>query len=620
MKLALLASAALVLAAAPALAQTQAQVRNPAPVEYDLSFDNAVHHEARITVTYRDVGRAPVRFEMSRSSPGRYAIHEFAKNVYSVSAVDGAGRPLTIERTDPYGWTVPGHDGVVSVTYTLYGDRADGTYAQIDATHAHLNMPATLLWARGFDDRPVRLRFRAPNPAWKVATQLAPTDQPDVFTAPNLQYLMDSPTELSDHMVREWRVDDAGTPRTIRIALHHAGTAEQADVFAARARRIVDQQIAIFGDVPDFDYGTYTFLADYLPQVSGDGMEHRNSTVISSSRSLAEANYGQIGTLSHEFFHSWNVERLRPAELEPFDFTRANPTPSLWFAEGFTNYYGPLAVRRAGESTVDRFLAEIGGQLDAILNTPARAYGSPQEMSLRAPFVDAATAIDPTNPNIFASYYTYGAALALTLDLTLRERFEGVTLDDYMRRMWRTHGVNEKPYAPDDLRQGLAEVTGDPAFARAFFESAIERSELPDVALLLERAGVVVRRRNPVSAWAGPVRLQVADTVVRLAGATAPDTPLYAAGLDGGDEIVRLGDTAIDSQADWDGALQGLKPGDVVPIRFIQRGVERQAELRLGSDPAVELVRLETTGGAPTPEQLAFRKAWLGEETPAAQP
>jgi len=608
-----LAAVSMGFTALPALAQTAAS-----PVEYDLSFENAVHHEARITVTYRDLARGPVRFEMSRSSPGRYAIHEFAKNVYSVTAVDGAGRPLTVERTDPYGWTVTGHDGVVSVSYTLFGDRADGTYAQIDAAHAHLNMPATLMWAQGYDDRPATLRFRSPNPDWKIATQLAPTADPAVFTAPNFQYLMDSPTELSDHRVREWTVDDSGVARTIRIVLHDPGTDEQADVFAERARRVVAQHIAIFGDVPDYDFGTYTFLADYMPQVSGDGMEHRNSTVISGSRSLADADYGQIGTLSHEFFHSWNVERIRPRELEPFDFTRANPTPSLWFAEGFTNYYGPLAIRRAGVSNVDRFLAEIGGQANVIMNTSARAYGSPQEMSLRAPFVDAATSIDPTNPNIFTSYYTYGATLALTLDLTLRQRFTGVTLDDYMRWMWRHHGVNEKAYTPDDLRVGLAAVTGDQAFADAFFANSIQRSELPDLAPLLAQAGVVLKPRNATGAWAGPARLQVADTTVRLGGATVPNTPLYIAGLDGGDEIVRLGDTVIDSQANWDDALKALKPGDTVAITFIQRGAERTAQLTLAADPSVELVRVETTGGTATPQQLAFRTAWLGEEV--AQP
>lgn len=150
--------------ATPALAQTAP------PVRYALSFDNAAHHEARIVANWREVRPGPLRIEMSRASPGRYAIHEFAKNVYSVTAVDGAGRPLTVERTDPYGWTIVGHDGTVTVTYTLFGDRADGTYAQIDATHAHLNMPATLLWAPDYQDRPVEVTFPEPGLAHRDPT------------------------------------------------------------------------------------------------------------------------------------------------------------------------------------------------------------------------------------------------------------------------------------------------------------------------------------------------------------------------------------------------------------------------------------------------------------------
>ncbi|KQW83056.1 M61 family metallopeptidase [Brevundimonas sp. Root1279] len=609
MKLAIagLAALSLGLVAAPALAQ-----QSGPPVEYDLSFENAAHHEARITVTYRDLGRAPVRFEMSRSSPGRYAVHEFAKNVSSVSAVDGAGRPLSVDRTDPYGWTVGGHDGTVAITYTLFGDRGDGTYAQINPDHAHLNMPATLMWARGYDERPVTVRFRPSDPSWTIATQLAPTGDPQVFTAPNLQYLMDSPTELADLTMREWSIDDNGVERTVRIALHHTGTEAEADEFAARARRVVDAQIAIFGDAPDFDYGTYTFLADYLPWGDGDGMEHRNSTVIADNSTLAEAKYGQIGTLSHEFFHAWNVERIRPRELEPFDFTRANPTPSLWFAEGFTNYYGPLAIRRAGVSSVDEFLGAMGGQLSGILNTPARAFGSPQEMSLRAPFVDAAASIDPNNPNIFTSYYPYGAVIALGLDLTLRDRFEGITLDSYMRHMWKKHGMTGRPYTPDDLRIGLGEVTGDPRFADAFFAASIERSELPDFAPLLAQAGVLLQPKNPGKAWAGRARLDVADKVVTLASDDIPGMPLYEAGLGRGDEIVSLGGARIDSPDDWSRALARARPGDKVEIRFIQRGRERSAELRLVQDPTKQLVRVETTGVEATPEQLAFREAWLG--------
>ncbi|WP_298162308.1 PDZ domain-containing protein [Brevundimonas sp.] len=582
--------------------------------DYDISFDNAVHHEARITVTYRDVGTAPVRFQMSRSSPGRYAIHEFGKNVYSVSAVDGQGRALALERTDPYGWTVPGHDGTVSLSYTLFGDRSDGTYSQIDATHAHLNMPATLVWATGFDDRSATVRFRPLSPDWTIATQLQPQSDPNTFAAPNLQYLMDSPTELSDHMVREWTVDDAGTPRTVRIAAHHAGTEAEMDIFAERARRIVDAQIAVFGDVPDYDFGTYTFIADYLPWVSGDGMEHRNSTIINDTRSFAQADFDQLGTLSHEFFHSWNVERIRPDELEPFDFTRANPTPSLWFAEGFTSYYGPLAMRRAGVSKVDDFLGEMGGQLNFVQNASGRRYGSPQEMSLRAPFVDAATSIDPTNANIFVSYYPYGAVIAFGLDLTLRQRFPGKTLDDLMREMWRTHGVTERPYAPADIEAALARVTGDPAFAADVFDRQIRGSELPDFAPLLAQAGIVIRPASPTAAWAGAVRFPATGPAI-IPAALAPGTPLYEAGLDRGDQIVTVGETTIAGGADWTAALAAARPGDALPIRFLQRGMERSATLRLVADPSFRLLRAEADGGAVTPAQMAFRQAWLGAST-----
>ncbi|MDQ3140115.1 MAG: PDZ domain-containing protein, partial [Pseudomonadota bacterium] len=550
MQISLLGSAAL------ALASPQTRPDAPTSIHYDVSFDNAVHHEARIEATWRDVGAAPLRLQMSRSSPGRYAIHEFAKNVYSVSARDGQGRPLALTRTDPYGWSVAGHDGTVTVAYTLFGDRADGTYAQIDATHAHLNMPATFLWATGFDERPIRVRFRPYDPSWKIATQLPATREPNSFWAPNLQYFLDSPTELSDHMLREWQVADGARRATIRIALHHDGSAQDADIFAAKAKKVVAQQIALFGDTPDFDYGRYTFLADYLPHVSGDGMEHRNSTVISNTRSLRAADFAQLGTLSHEFFHAWNVERLRPAELEPFDFTRANPTPSLWFAEGFTNYYGPLTIRRAGESSVDAFLRNMGGALDNIVNSPARGYGSPQEMSLRAPFVDAAESIDPTNPNIFASYYTYGQVIALGLDLTLRQRFPGVTLDDYMRHLWRTHGVPEKSYTPDDLRAGLAAVTRDPAFAQAFFARTIMGSEVPDFAPLLAQAGLTLRPRAPGAAWLGPASFEAASPGATLGSATladnsAPGTPLYAAGVERGDRIVSIGGAPVTGAADW---------------------------------------------------------------------
>ncbi|MEZ5365368.1 MAG: hypothetical protein R2748_24335 [Bryobacterales bacterium] len=228
---------------------------------------------------------------------------------------------------------------------------------------------------------------------------------------------MDSPVELSAFGLREWQIGEGEDRQTLRLAVHHDGIEQDLDVFAEKARKVVDEHVRMFGEAV-VRSRSLTFLADYLPYVTGDGMEHRNSTVLTSAESLYANNFKQLGTLSHEFFHSWNVERLRPAELEPFDFTRADPTPSLWFAEGFTSYYAPLAIHRAGEGSLKDFLADINRRFDSVLNTPGRSFASPKEMSLRAAFVDAATAIDPTNnANTFISYYSYSAALAMTLGL-----------------------------------------------------------------------------------------------------------------------------------------------------------------------------------------------------------
>ena len=591
-----------------------------APVQYEISFENARHHEAQVVATYRGAPKGTLKLRMSRSSPGRYAIHEFAKNVYQVSAVDGAGKALKVERSEPYGWTVAGHDGTVKVTYTLYADRGDGTYSQIDPTHAHLNMPATFLWAVGYDDKPIRVRFKRADANWKIATQLpAVAGEADAYWAPNLQYFMDSPTEISALTVREWQVSDAGRTYTFRLALHHPGTDEDADKFVAKLKAIVPEHIKVFGELPRFDHGEYTFIADYMPQITGDGMEHRNSTFISQPRSLFRANFAQLGTASHEFFHAWNVERIRPAELEPFDFTKANPTPSLWLAEGFTQYYGPLLIRRAGQSTVDEFLTGLSSTLNGVVTGPGRLYGSPQEMSLRAPFVDAAAALAPLNPNNFTSYYPYGAVIGLALDLQLRGREKPLSLDDFMRQMWRAHGATEKPYRPADARAALAKATGDQAFADSFFKASIEGSALPDFGPLLDQAGLKLRPKSPKKAWLGATRVKVNGAEVILDQPPAPNSPLYAAGVETGDRIVGIGRFEFANEGDWADALDRLKPEEATTVRFVQRGQTREAPLKVAADPTLEVVRYEKADLKPTEAQLAFRKAWLGPDSEPAK-
>ncbi len=584
-----------------------------APIEYDVSFENAAHHEARITVTWTDIGDAPLQVRMSRSSPGRYALHEFAKNVYQVWVVDGAGNPLTFTRPDPYQWDVSGHDGTVSVTYTLYADRAGGTYSGIDLTHAHLNMPATFMWARGFDERPINVTFSPAVDDWRVATQLAPTNDEFVFSAPDLQYFLDSPTELSNFSERAWTVRANGESATFKLAVHHDGSEEDVDRFLTMAKKVVAAQVEIFGELPSFDYGTYTFIADYLPYVSGDGMEHRNSTILASTQSLLDNDFGQLGTLSHEFIHAWNVERIRPASLEPFDFERANMSANLWFAEGFTSYYGPLAIRRADESTMADYLGALANSINTVSHSPGRTFASAPEMSMQAPFVDAASAIDPTNfVNTYISYYTYGAALGLALDLTLREQFDDITLDTLMRHIWQIHGTTELPYTNDDLRDRLAEVTGSERFATEFFAKFILGQDLPDYKSLLSNAGVLVRQKKSSGAYAGPVSLEFQGNDAIISDNTIIGSPLYEAGLDRGDTVVAIDRLKIRGQARWDNALRRYAPGDTATISYIQRGVPRSSEVEFIENPQLEVMTYEAADMDVSEEQLRFRTKWLG--------
>jgi predicted metalloprotease with PDZ domain len=618
------------------------------PVHYRLSFPAPQHHYAQVEVTFSGVASPTLEVRMSRSSPGRYAVHEFAKNVFDLHAFDGAGRELRPTRPNPYQWDIQGHNGSVRIVYKIFGNHVDGTYLAIDASHAHMNMPATLMWARGFDLRPVRITFQPPAAGnWKPATQLFPTDDEWTFTAPNLQYLMDSPTELSNQAIRSFKVRNPdGREYTIRTAVHHDGDASAVDAYAEGVEKIVNEAAAVFGEFPSYDTGTYTFLGDYVPWGGGDGMEHRNSTVVASATSFKnlDAVRSALGTVSHEFFHGWNVERIRPRTLEPFNFEEANVSGELWLAEGFTQYYGQLVMARAGLMPGEQGAGLVRSALE-IINAPGRQFHSPVEMSQMAPFTDAAAAIDETNfSNTFISYYTYGAALAAALDFSLRDRSNSrITLDDFMRAMWTAYGkpdgpspaIVAKPYTLQDVRDRLADVAGDRAFANEFFDRYIEGREVPDYARLFARAGLVLRKRNPNAPWVGvldeggpsaPRRWRrvggqaaavgSAD-VVRIPALVAWGTPAFKAGLEESDVVTAVDGRAIGGIGDWYAALAAHKPGDTMAVTYTRQGSTATTSLMVGEDPALEVVTLESTGAALTPEQKAFRAAWLGSRRKA---
>jgi predicted metalloprotease with PDZ domain len=604
-----------------------------APVEYRLTFPSYVHHVMDVEVTFPDLPPTPVEIHMSRSSPGRYALHEFAKNVFEVRFADGSGRELASTQPDLHRWVVSGHRGHVRMRYRIFGKRIDGTYFSVDPTLAHINVPATLAWAQGLDARPARVTLtQPPGLTWTVATQLFPTPDPLVFTAPNLQYLMDSPIQFGAQVMRTFQAPagpggsgQGGAAQTIRLALRHDGSDEDADALARDLERIVREQQAVFGELPAFDVGSYTFLATYIPSASGDGMEHRNSTSITGSGSIAANRMGMLGTASHEFFHCWNVERIRPKTLEPFNFADANVSGELWLAEGFTQYYGPLTLLRTGLTPFEVATRQWAGVVNAVTLAPGRRFRSAVDMSRLAPFVDAAAAIDATNwENTFLSYYTYGAAIALGLDLSLRDLTNGkVTLDDYMRVLWKRHGRTTStagyvstPYTLADARSALAEASGDKAFAEAFFTRYVEGHEVVDYGRLLARAGLVLKPRRPGRAWMGEVRFEAAGSDVRVTAASRMGTPAYEAGLGEGDVLVTLGETTIASAADVEKVLEARKLGETLDARIRRAGRELTLRITLAADPQQEIVTVESTGATLTPDQQQFRDAWIKSRVP----
>lgn len=572
-------------------------------VTYDVSFNNAVHHEAKIKSNFPNVPTDTLKVQMSRSSPGRYALHEFAKNVYGLKATDSKGNQLKITRKDPYSWYISGHDGTVNIDYILFANRADGTYSQIDETHAHLNIPATFIYSEALQERPIEVNFDLETqPDWKVATQLKEVDK-NTFFAPDLYYFMDSPIEVSDYDLREFEMDG----QTVRFVLHHPGTDEEFDKYFEQVKKIVAQEKAVFGELPKFDFGQYTFLGDYMPNVSGDGMEHRNSTVLTDVEALGEGGMkGNIGTVSHEFFHAWNVERIRPKSLEPFEFSEANMSGALWFAEGFTSYYTNLILARAGIISSEEYVKSLNGTFNYVWNSPAREFFNPIEMSYQAPFVDAATSVDPVNrENTFISYYSYGSVLGLALDLKLREK--GLNLDNFMKLVWQKYGKQEKPYEIEDLEQTLAEYAGK-AFASDFFDNYIYDSKMPNYKDLFASVGLKLER-DPQKAFFGASLMDTSDGV-GISRNVARNTPAYEAGLNQGDFIVSVDDTQLNNEEQFEEILKSKKPGDQLQLEIKRYNDTFTKEVKLTSDPAYT-IRIDEKAPA---KAVKAREAWLSKK------
>ena len=446
-------------------------------ISYTISMTEPASHLFDVTVDVEGLaGAGYVDFQMPRWSPGRYAVFEFAKNVQEARALGRCApgercgtKGYPVERLDTQTWRVGTGDlKEIKFSYRVFADDLSGTFSQLDARHANFNGHSVFVYVVGHKHDPVTLKVNAPG-GWKVINGQSKSTEQTEFRFANYDLLADTPTEVApDFNVETFEVKG----KTYRVVVHSFGDegGRRAEL-AKQVERVVRAEVAL---MPEPDYEQYTFLFHFDPTAKrGDGMEHLNSTQIIQTAALGDARTldDAVGTAAHEFFHVWNVKRLRPAGLGPWDFTRPVVTRGLWVAEGFTNYYGKLAQRRAGLWDDEQLFKSYAGAIGGIESQPGVHLTSAVEASLLAPFIDRASSDQKTNlANTIVSYYPKGETVAIALDLLIRGRSKGrASLDDVMRRAYEefylksagdSYYLRGRGYTLEEFERLASETTG----------------------------------------------------------------------------------------------------------------------------------------------------------------
>lgn len=555
-------------------AQEPAAPQVPMPVPrllYTLRMPEPSNHLFEITVSARGVGAEPVEFQMPAWSPGRYVIYDFARNVQDVAASDAAGLPLRVAKTDKQTWRVDaGPGGDVVFSYRVYANNLSGTFSQLNDRHASVNGPSVYMSLVGHKPDPVRLVIEPPS-GWKTLNARSRTPGQTTFDFENYDLLLDSPTAIAPNLqIRTFHVDGV----EYRVVVQQFGSRTGSiDRYVADVERIVTAENAVLGPPPELD--RYTFFVYFAPgNDSTDGMEHLSSTSIVRNHPLdaGDVYNGVLWVTAHEFFHLWNVKRIRPVELGPWDYTRENYTTSLWIAEGITSYYSDLFLRRAGlASDEDYFdaLAEIVAKHE---NAPGRAHTSAEQASFDTWLYFATFPRQRTNAaKVSLDYYNKGAVLGLLLDLEIRGRTGGRrSLDDVFRLMWSRFFIGEtastyyykgKGYAGADFLAAVNEVAGEDF--GPWFAKYVSGTEALDYDTAFAAVGLELDRERRYESFEGGVRLDGENGRIRVR-ALEEDGAASAAGLRREDVIVRIGDSVATMTA----ARELFGKGSVEPVRI----------------------------------------------------
>ena len=555
-------------------------------------------------------------------TPGSYLIREFERHVQDFTATDASGQPLKWEKINKDSWRITTNGSRDwRAAYRVYANELSVRTNEVNSEHAFWNNAALLMYLEGFLNAPSTLHVLAPQP-WKVATGLPPAPgQKNTFRADNFDILYDSPVEVSNFKTLSFEVK--GVPH--RIVIDGEGNYDP-EKMRVDVKKIVETEVELMGgDVP---YHDYTFIL-HLRSNAGGGLEHLNSTALgypsfgfkpersdgvnsaAPGASPQRTYQGFLSLVAHEFFHLWNVKRIRPDALGPFDYTEENYTRLLWVAEGITDYYARLVLRRAGLISENEFLSENAKVFQNLQNTPGRLVMSVEEASFDTWIKYYRQ--DENSVNSQVDYYDKGAILGLLLDLEVRRQSRGAkSLDDVMRYLYTGFYKKNRNHTPHDFQQAFELMAG--SSLEQFFANYVRGREefdydsaLAAAGLRLDKTAATDGSKAVEKAYLGADLAQEGDRL--LVKKVYAGAPAYEQGLNTGDQIIALNNTRTNKDF-LDARLAEKRPGDLVTLTIFRSDNLSTLLIKLGGrvNAVYRIVPVDNS----TKEQKRIYQAWLG--------
>src|SRR5882672_895748 len=560
------------------LAAGAVQCQTSSPLSSDVSFTvsmskpwtHLLEVEMRVQVPANLQVPNETNLLMPVWTPGSYLVREFERHVQDFAA-DANGRALEWTKVNKNTWRVKtGGARLWRVTYRVYANELSVRTNELNSDHAFWNNATLLMYPGGNLNAPSTLRVVPPS-GWKIATGLPEVrGRPNSFRAENFDILYDSPVEVSNFKQLDFQVRGVAH----RIVIDAEGNYDP-ERLRNEVRRIVEAEVSMFGGIP---YHDYTFIL-HLRSNTGGGLEHLNSTALGFRRFgfADEDGYRRFQSLvAHEFFHLWNVKRIRPDVLGPFDYNQENYTRLLWVAEGITEYYGNLMVRRAGLMSKEAYLNHLARQIEDFQNTPGREVMSVEEASFDAWIKYYRP--DENSVNSQISYYDKGELLGFLLDLEIRRRTnDAKSLDDVMRFLYTDFFEKGRNYTPADFQKVCESMAG--AGLDDFFSKYVRGREdlapvynqmLDGAGLRLERAGLAIRlgasdRVLPLMGYLGADLEEKPDGDFIMIKSVRAGSPAYEQGLNAKDKIIALDGARVDKET-FQELIAFKRPGDTVRI------------------------------------------------------